>query len=39
MLQIAASCAVSMLFWQVSRGEPIKFHVFFGSLFFYVLQA
>lgn len=39
MLQIAASCAVSMLFWQVSRGEPVKFHVFFGSLFFYVLQA
>lgn len=39
MLQIAASCAVSMLFWQVSRGEPVKFHVFFGFLFFYVLQA
>ena len=34
MLQIAASCAVSMLFWQVSRGEPIKFHVFFGSTYF-----
>ena len=39
MLQIAASCAVSMLFWQVSRGEPIKFHVFFGSLFFLCLTS
>ena len=39
MLQIAASCAVSMLFWQVSRGEPVKFHVFFGSLFFLCLTS
>lgn len=38
-LQIAASCAVSMLFWQVSRGEPVRFHVFFGSLFFLCLTS
>lgn len=38
-LQIAASCAVSMLFWQVSRGEPIKFHAFFGTLFFLCLTS
>lgn len=34
MLQIAASCAVSMLFWRVSRGEPVRFHVFLAPCFF-----
>lgn len=38
-LQIAASCAVSMLFWQVSRGESVRFHAFFATLFFLCLTS
>lgn len=38
-LQIAASCAVSMLFYQVSQGQAIKFHVLFGALFFLCLTS
>lgn len=38
-LQIAASCGVSMLFYQVSRGAPVKFHALFGTLFFLCLTS
>ena len=38
-LQIAASCGVSMLFYQVSRGASVKFHALFGTLFFLCLTS
>ena len=38
-LQIAASCGVTMLLYQASRGHPPRFHALFGALFFLCLTS
>lgn len=38
-LQIAASCAVSMQFCRTAMGKPLKFHALLGSLFFLCLTS
>lgn len=38
-LQVAASCSVSILFWRACDGEKIKFNLFFCSLFFLCLTS